>query len=126
MKEIKLDIIDDDFQLKGQVYSNNIKPWPVTFFEPGCMGWYTYIPTMECFHGILSMDHSLNGKLELIHGSRQFLSNSSIKITPELGYFYFFPHYLMHGVYPFNNTDEERRSISFNAKIDEEKFNVYG
>jgi len=67
-----------------------------------------------------------NGKLELIHGSKQFLSNSSVKISPELGYFYFFPHYLMHGVYPFNNTDEERRSISFNAKIDEEKFNVYG
>ena len=67
-----------------------------------------------------------NGKLELIHGSKQFLSNSSVKITPELGYFYFFPHYLMHGVYPFNNTDEERRSISFNAKIDDEKFNVYG
>ena len=33
-----------------------------------------------------------NGKLELIHGSRQFLSNSTIKITPELGYFYFFFH----------------------------------
>ena len=26
LKEIKLDIIDDDFQLKGQVYSNNILP----------------------------------------------------------------------------------------------------
>tara|TARA_B100001245_G_scaffold201561_1_gene161667 strand:- start:1112 stop:2086 length:975 start_codon:yes stop_codon:yes gene_type:complete len=65
LKEIKLDINDDDLQLKGQVYTNNIKPWPVTLFEPGCMGWYAYIPTMECFHGILSMDHSLNGKLEL-------------------------------------------------------------
>ena len=65
MKEIKLDIIDDDFQLKGHIYTNDTKPWPVTLFEPGCMGWYAYVPTMECFHGILSMDHSLNGKLEL-------------------------------------------------------------
>ena len=66
------------------------------------------------------------GTLELIHGSRQFLSNSKFKITPKVGDFYFFPHYLMHLVYPFNNTKEERRSISFNAKIDDEIFNVYG
>ena len=65
LKEIKLDISDDQFQLTGQVFTNNIKPWPVTLMEPGCMGWYAYIPSMECFHGILSMDHSLNGKLDL-------------------------------------------------------------
>ena len=67
-----------------------------------------------------------NGKIDLVHGTRQFLSESSFVITPEVGYFYFFPHYMMHTVYPFNGTKEERRSISFNAKIDEETFNVYG
>ena len=66
-----------------------------------------------------------NGKIELLHGSKQFLSGSSLSITPEVGYFYFFPHYLMHGVYPFYGTDEERRSVSFNAFIDEKIFNVY-
>jgi len=67
-----------------------------------------------------------NGKIDLVHGTRQFLSESSFVITPEVGYFYFFPHYMMHTVYPFNGTKEERRSISFNAKIDDETFNVYG
>ena len=66
-----------------------------------------------------------NGKIELLHGSKQFLSGSSLSITPEVGYFYFFPHYLMHAVYPFYGTDEERRSVSFNAFIDEKIFNVY-
>ena len=66
------------------------------------------------------------GNLNFIDGSHRFMSNSVFKIKPRVGDFYFFPHYLMHTVYPFNNTDEERRSISFNAKIDEEKFNVYG
>ena len=65
------------------------------------------------------------GKLNLIHGSRMFLSESSIFIEPEVGAFYFFPHYLMHSVYPFKGSDEERRSISFNAFIDEEIFNVF-
>ncbi len=67
-----------------------------------------------------------NGRLELIHGSRQFLSNSCFKVTPKIGEFYFFPNYLMHTVYPFKDSDEERRSISFNADIDEDVYNVYG
>jgi len=66
------------------------------------------------------------GSLELIHGSRQFLSNSKLKIIPKVGDFYFFPHYLMHTVYPFKSTDDERRSISFNALIDENIFDVHG
>ena len=68
----------------------------------------------------------LGGTLNLIHGSRQFLSNSKLKIIPEVGDFYFFPHYLMHTVYPFKGTDEERRSISFNGLIDDNIFNVHG
>ena len=63
------------------------------------------------------------GSLELIHGSSQFLSSSKFKITPKVGDFYFFPAYLMHTVYPFKGTDEERRSISFNALIDENIYN---
>ena len=68
----------------------------------------------------------LGGTLNLIHGSRQFLSNSKFKIIPKVGDVYFFPHYLMHTVYPFKGSDEERRSISFNALIDENIFNVHG
>ena len=63
------------------------------------------------------------GDLNLIHGSKQFLSKSIFQIKPKVGNFYFFPHYLMHTVYPFNGTNEERRSISFNANIDEVVFN---
>ena len=74
----------------------------------------------------LSNKNNKNGNLELIYGSRQFLSDSSFSITPETGYFYFFPHYMMHTVYPFTGTNEERRSISFNATIDEKSFYVYG
>ena len=68
----------------------------------------------------------LGGTLNLIHGSRQFLSNPVYTIKPEVGDFYFFPNYLMHTVFPFKDTEEERRSISFNAVIDDEIYNVYG
>ena len=66
-----------------------------------------------------------NGTLSLIHGSKNFLCDSTFNIKPKVGEFYFFPNYLMHCVHPFTNTDEERRSISFNATIDEEIYNSY-
>ena len=68
----------------------------------------------------------VGGNLQLIHGSRMFLSPSTLDIVPTVGDFYFFPNYLMHTVFPFKNSNEERRSISFNATIDEEIYNVYG
>ena len=67
----------------------------------------------------------VGGTLNLIHGSRQFTSNSKFKIIPKVGDFYFFPNYLMHTVYPFKDSDDERRSISFNAKIDDGIYNDY-
>jgi hypothetical protein len=27
------------------------------------MGWYRYVPRMECYHGVLSLDHELSGRL---------------------------------------------------------------
>ena len=68
---------------------------------------------------------NFNGNLSLIHGQRAFMSDAQYKITPEVGNFYIFPHYLMHAVYPFKDTDEERRSISFNAVVDEKIFDVH-
>ena len=63
-----------------------------------------------------------NGHLQLLHGSKQFLSNPVLDIKPKVGDFYFFPAYLTHTVYPFINKTQERRSISFNAYIDDSVF----
>ena len=64
-----------------------------------------------------------NGKINFIHGSKQFLSNPRTEISPKVGDMCIFPHYLMHEVYPFNS-EGERRSISFNALIDDEIFST--
>ena len=68
---------------------------------------------------------NLNGKLVLINGQRSFMSDCKYEITPEVGDFYIFPHYLMHTVYPFKDTNDERRSISFNAVVDEKSFDIF-
>ena len=64
-----------------------------------------------------------NGKLEMIHGSKAFLCKPTFRVTPQVGDFYFFPHYLMHAVYPFSENEDERRSVSFNATVDQSLFN---
>ena len=65
------------------------------------------------------------GRIELIHGNKMFLQSSTFSILPKVGSFYFFPNYMMHTVYPFKDSDEERRSISFNANIDDNIYDVY-
>ena len=65
-----------------------------------------------------------HGKINFIYGTRQFLSGSYISKKPELGKMYIFPNYLMHSVNPFYG-EGERRSLSFNALIDEEIYDIY-
>ena len=49
-------------QLSGRIeYTTPLDPWPVTFREPGIMGWYGLVPFLECFHGIVSFGHGLGG-----------------------------------------------------------------
>ena len=70
-------------------------------------------------------DQNKNGKIAFIHGSTQLLVSSVYDVKPEVGDLFIFPSYMMHSVYPFKGNDEERRSISFNAFIDDEIHNVY-
>ena len=61
-----------------------------------------------------------NGTIDFINGQRSFLSKSIYNLNPKLGDLILFPNYLMHTAYPFN-IDGERRSFSFNVKIEFKK-----
>ncbi len=50
-------------QLAGEIHLGTLRPWPVTVLSPGIMGWYAWVPRMECYHGVLSFSHSLQGAL---------------------------------------------------------------
>ncbi len=45
------------------------KPWPKKLASPGVMGWYGYIPVMECYHGLVSLHHGLSGHLHDYRGT---------------------------------------------------------
>jgi hypothetical protein len=65
LKGMNLDLNQDGLQLRGEVYFENTHPFPGTFLSPGIMGWYSYAPRMECYHGVVSMQHRLSGSLEI-------------------------------------------------------------
>ena len=69
-------------------------------------------------------DKNAHGRISFTHGTRQFLSLGTVTRKPEIGKIYLFPNYLMHSVYPFYG-EGERRSISFNAYINEEVYDIY-
>ena len=62
-------------------------------------------------------DNPSNGWLEFSGGDQAPLSQSQILVDAEVGEFYVFPYTLLHGVYPFNSTDQVRRTLSFNCDI---------
>ena len=47
----------------GELRFSGLTPWPVTLTSPGVMGPYTFAPFMECYHGVLSFDHTIAGSL---------------------------------------------------------------
>jgi len=58
--------MDDDLQkVQGSLTFEGLKQWPVRLTSPGAMGWFAWVPFMECYHGVVSMDHSINGHLEI-------------------------------------------------------------
>ena len=58
-----------------------------------------------------------NGWLEFAGGDQAPLSASQIRVDAKVGDFYVFPYTLLHGVYPFNSTDEVRRTLSYNCDL---------
>jgi len=50
--------------MAGTVHLNGTVGWPKPWYSPGIMGPFSFIPFMECYHGIVSMDHRLDGTLK--------------------------------------------------------------
>lgn len=69
---ISLNIADGLGSLSGSLQFSDLTPWPVGFFSPGAMGWFAWAPRMECYHGVVSMDHSIQGQLKFDGKSLDF------------------------------------------------------
>ena len=71
-ESVSLNIDDELGQVIGKLVFDGITPWPVSKLSPGIMGWYAWVPKMECYHGVLSMDHKIYGSLGINGSSIDF------------------------------------------------------
>jgi tocopherol cyclase len=55
-------------EIRGELRFVEPAPWPKMLGAPGIMGWYSFVPGMQCFHGVVSLDHALEGRLHY-HGA---------------------------------------------------------
>ena len=62
-------------------------------------------------------DDPSNGFLELTGGNQDPLGVSNYRVDAQVGDFYVFPYTMLHGVYPFNGTEEVRRTMSYNCDL---------
>lgn len=72
---IDLNLAGDGLQLSGALRFGPFSEIQKSRLSPNVMGFFAYIPGMECNHGILSMDHTVNGHLEYNGESILFLED---------------------------------------------------
>ncbi len=65
-------------EVKADLSFANVSGWPVRLFSPGAMGWYRFVPFMECYHAVLGFDTALSGSITL--------NGNTINMTGGRGY----------------------------------------
>jgi hypothetical protein len=65
LDDIILDIDSEDFKVSGNIKLLNLTPIKTSVLNPNIMGLFSYIPFMECNHGLISMNHQLSGLLKV-------------------------------------------------------------
>jgi tocopherol cyclase len=60
---ISVDLRDKGIDFKAALTYTKLHKLNSTLARPGIMGWYGWIPVMECYHGLVSKFHYVNGEV---------------------------------------------------------------
>jgi tocopherol cyclase len=62
---LQLAIEGEQRTVNGELRFRHPTPWHVSLASPGVMGPFAWVPEMECYHGVLSFNHEIDGALEI-------------------------------------------------------------
>jgi tocopherol cyclase len=69
LNKISFDIKDQggfgNASVQGSLAFTNLVPWPASSLFPSIMGPLQYLPFLNCYHGLLSMNHDITGYLKV-------------------------------------------------------------
>lgn len=63
--QVSINIKDKDFNIKGKINLGRFTPLKKSIVCPNIMGFFAYIPNMECYHGVISMNHEVSGTIKI-------------------------------------------------------------
>lgn len=70
---IIIDVNDDNSIVSGKIImTNQVEYKSDRLINTGIMGPYRFVPFMKCYHGVVSLKHSLNGKLIINNEVHEF------------------------------------------------------
>lgn len=75
---VRLNLVNHNLKIRGDLYFNNIMEFPKTCICLGVMGPFLYIPWMECYHDIISLQHDIAGHL--------LISDKKVEFSGGVGY----------------------------------------
>ena len=60
---LEVDLQNETTSLKTNLRFENIEKYPTSFLHPGIMGPFSFVPGMECYHGIVNIRHTIVGTM---------------------------------------------------------------
>jgi tocopherol cyclase len=81
---ISVDLDGPDGKLSADLRYGTFSPFPSRPWMPGIMGPYSFVPFMECRHGLVSMDHTVDGWVQ-VDGRRFSMDNGRGYIEKDWG-----------------------------------------
>lgn len=67
LDRIELEIDTDEWSLRGALELVDLTRWPSSVVSPGVMGFFAWIPLLQTYHEVVSLDHVIHGTLAF-HG----------------------------------------------------------
>ena len=62
---ITLDLRGDRAQIRAALSFNEVVQYPRSFLSPGIMGPFSFVPGMECYHGVVNISHTVSGSIHV-------------------------------------------------------------
>ena len=62
---ISIALLGERVRAVGELRFHNLTALPVSRFSPTIMGPFSYLPSMECIHNVISLTHTLTGSLRI-------------------------------------------------------------
>ncbi|MEN6339779.1 MAG: tocopherol cyclase family protein [Clostridiaceae bacterium] len=60
---VEIDLENESTRISCRLRFDHIEKYPWSFFNPGIMGPFSFMPGMECYHGIVNISHTISGTL---------------------------------------------------------------